>query len=207
MQNFTTTKTVLVTATAICALLLAAPVNAGPRDIQLAQASTTTQAPSAPPGVQPSTPESTSGHDQVLTPAASSPAIASAPPTAGMSHSKSAANPEDRVEARIKQLHAQLHITPAQESQWNQVAQVMRDNAASIGGLIRQRQQNAKQFTAVDDLKNYEAIADAHDKGLEKLVPAFETLYASLSDAQKKSADRLFRGAPHHSESMAKKGT
>ena len=38
----------------------------------------------------------------------------------------------DRAEARIKQLHDQLKITPAQEPQWNAVAQAMRDDAAAM---------------------------------------------------------------------------
>jgi protein CpxP len=38
-------------------------------------------------------------------------------------------NVEERVERRIKELHTQLRITPAEEPQWNQFAQVMRENA------------------------------------------------------------------------------
>jgi hypothetical protein len=41
-------------------------------------------------------------------------------------------NAEERVENRIKDLHAQLHITPAEEPQWNQFAGVMRENAREM---------------------------------------------------------------------------
>ena len=54
-------------------------------------------------------------------------------------------------------------------------------------------------MNAVDDLHSYEAIADAHAAGVKKLMTAFETLYASLSDAQKKNADAVFRHRPHPS--------
>jgi hypothetical protein len=47
----------------------------------------------------------------------------------------------------------------------------------------------------VDDFKNYEHIVEAHVDGLKKVVPAFEKLYDSLSDQQKKMADSMFRGA------------
>jgi protein CpxP len=99
----------------------------------------------------------------------------------------------DRVEARIKQLHDALHITDAQSGQWNAVAQTMRDNAATMDKLLQDRAATIKTASAVDDLRSYQTLADAHAEGLRKFVPAFETLYASLSDDQKKAADELFR--------------
>ena len=103
----------------------------------------------------------------------------------------------DRVEARIANLHQQLHITAAQETQWAPVAQAMRDNAQAVRDLVKDRKAKAASMNAVDDLRSYEAIADAHADGLKKLIPAFETLYASMSDDQKKVADTLFRHARH----------
>jgi len=126
-------------------------------------------------------------------PPGATPAPPNAPPPA----------PADRVETRIKSLHDQLKITPAQESQWAAVAQAMRDSANQMQTLVQQRAQKVKTMTAVDDLRSYQAIAQAHLDGLNKLVPAFETLYASMSDAQKKNADIVFqrrpRGAPKKS--------
>ena len=45
----------------------------------------------------------------------------------------------ERVEARIKELHAQLRITPAEEPQWNEFAQVMRENARDMDQAFMQR--------------------------------------------------------------------
>lgn len=103
------------------------------------------------------------------------------------------ASPEDRVEARIKVMHARLMITLAQEEQWAKVAEVMRDNEKTIEPLIKARVANAKTMTAVDDLKSYAEITDAHADGIKKFTPVFATLYASMSDAQKKDADTMFR--------------
>jgi acyl-coenzyme A synthetase/AMP-(fatty) acid ligase len=64
------------------------------------------------------------------------------------------ASSEDRVETRIKDMHAKLKITQAQEEQWAKVAQVMRDNEKTIEPLIKARTANAKTMTAVDDLKS-----------------------------------------------------
>src|ERR1039457_3926212 len=45
------------------------------------------------------------------------------------------ASAEDRVEARITDMHAKLKITQAQEDQWAKVAQSMRDNEKAIEPL------------------------------------------------------------------------
>jgi protein CpxP len=103
------------------------------------------------------------------------------------------ASAEDRVEARITDMHAKLKITQAQEDQWAKVVQVMRDNGKTIEPLIMDRAKNAKTMTAIDDLNSYAAITDAHADGIKKFTPVFATLYAGMSDAQKKEADALFR--------------
>ena len=56
-------------------------------------------------------------------------------------------------------------------------------------------------MNAVDDLKSYGEITDAHADGIKKFTPVFATLYDSMSDAQKKQADTLFR----HGGKMSKK--
>ncbi len=99
----------------------------------------------------------------------------------------------DRVEARIKELHTKLKITPAQEELWNHVTQVMRDNAKTMEALIKARSEEASSMTAIDDLKSYGEIVEAHANGIRKFIPAFEPLYAGMSDAQKKAADTFFR--------------
>jgi hypothetical protein len=102
----------------------------------------------------------------------------------------------DRAEARIKELHTKLKITPAQKDLWNQVTQVMRDNAKTMEALIKSRSEEASTMTAIDDLKSYGEIVEAHADGIRKFIPVFEPLYASMSDAQKKDADKLFRHHP-----------
>lgn len=98
----------------------------------------------------------------------------------------------DRTEARIKELHTKLKITPAQEELWNNVTQVMRDDAKTMEALIKARSEQEGAMTAVDDLKSYGAIAEAHVDYLKKFIPVFEPLYAGMSDTQKKNANLLF---------------
>ncbi len=98
----------------------------------------------------------------------------------------------DRIEDRIASLHQRLKITEAQAPQWNEVAQIMRENGQGMHALAQQRKAKAKGMTAVEDLHSYEEIAAAHAEGLKKLIPAFERLYATMSDDQKKNADLVF---------------
>jgi hypothetical protein len=69
----------------------------------------------------------------------------------------------------------------------------MRDNAKAMNDLQEQRKQDAKSMTAVTAVKSYQAVIEAHEAGMAKFVPAFESLYDSMSDAQKKAADAMFR--------------
>ncbi len=96
------------------------------------------------------------------------------------------------VDEWIAYLQDHLHITPAETAQWNAVAQVMKDNAESIHRLVEERNQNQKAMDAVDDLRSYEQLTEAQVDGIKRLIPVFETLYAGMSDDQKKNADIVF---------------
>ena len=99
----------------------------------------------------------------------------------------------DRVEDRISDLHTRLVITAAQEDSWGKVAGIMRDNANTMAALTQARSDKRAGMNAIDDLKSYAEIAEAHADGLQKFTPAFGSLYDSMSDQQKKNADSIFR--------------
>lgn len=101
----------------------------------------------------------------------------------------------DRVEGRITELHTKLHITGEQEPKWQTFAQVMRDNAKRMDDVLAKRSQSLKGINAVDDLRSYRDMTEAHYDNLKKLVGAFEPLYDSLNADQKKSADTIFAQA------------
>jgi protein CpxP len=143
-------------------------------------------------------------------------ALASATPSLAASHEQgmaksmkaTKATKTERVEDRIKELYTKLKITPAQEGLWDNVTRIMRENAVTMEALIKERSEKAGTKNAVDDLKSYSAIAEAHADGLKRFIPAFEPLYASMSDAQKKDADTLFhRQGPKKAKSKAKAKT
>ena len=69
----------------------------------------------------------------------------------------------------------------------------MRANGQAMVDLQKQRAADANSMSAVDVVKSYAQVIDAHEDGMKKFIPPFEALYNSMSDAQKKSADSLFR--------------
>ena len=120
-----------------------------------------------------------------------SPPAAAASPMAD--HPVSGKNAEERVENRIKELHAQLRITPAEEPQWNEFAQVMRENAREMDQVFMQRAQQYPTMNAVQNMQSYEQISEEHAQRVQKLVPAFQKLYDAMPDQQKRLADQVFR--------------
>ncbi len=142
--------------------------------------------------VYPSAPQA----QQTGAPAAQTQAAQTAAPAA-----QPQASETSRIDARIKAFHARLKITPAQEEQWNKLADVMRENATTMMALAKARRAKGA-MNAVDDLKSYSEIVDAQAAGLHKFIPAFEPLYNSMSDGQKKNADAVFT---RHFQKKAKK--
>lgn len=131
---------------------------------------------------------------------ASMPATSAMPATPASKH-------EARIEERIAYLHKQLKITPAQETQWKAFADAMREDGETMGKRYEQRMKGVSSQSALDNMRNYADITQAHADGAKKLVAAFEPLYNSLSAEQKQAADTTFRermGQHHHRGPMPK---
>jgi len=97
------------------------------------------------------------------------------------------------VEARIKELHGKLAIKPSQQAAWDQLATVMRENGRAMERLAREEYAKSDKMSALDDLRSYGALTDAHAAALKSFTAAFKTLYDGMSPAQRKNADALFR--------------
>ena len=80
---------------------------------------------------------------------------------------------------RITDLHSRLHITAEQKPQWDQFTQVMRDNAKEMDEAYQQRAEKMGTMSAVDNMQSFAQIEQQRAQEMEKLVPAFQTLYAS----------------------------
>ena len=103
----------------------------------------------------------------------------------------------DYTEARIKQLQGSLKITKDQEELWNNLTQVMRENAKDMDALTddlaKEKAEGTKNMNAVEHMKFHSQIAEAHSDQLKKFIPPIEALYSSMSDEQKNITDKIFR--------------
>jgi periplasmic protein CpxP/Spy len=91
-----------------------------------------------------------------------------------------------------------LHITPAQQSEWDQFAQVMRENAKNMDHDIEQRGARFTSMSALENMQSYAQIAQQHAEDTQKLAATFQALYGSMSEDQKKNADAVFRVREDH---------
>lgn len=103
----------------------------------------------------------------------------------------------EHAEAQIKQLQDELNITEAQNVLWNNVTQVMRENAKEMDAITKDSSERTKTMNAVEHLKFHSQITEAHLNQMKKFIPPFEALYASMSDEQKKITDTIFRTGKH----------
>lgn len=131
-------------------------------------------------------------------------------PTSPASHVSStspAARHQARIDERIAYLHKQLKVTSAQETQWGAFADAMREDGQTMSQLYERRVSSLPNESAVDNMRGYAEITQAHADDVKKLAAAFEPLYASFSPEQKQAADTTFReemGRPHRREPQPK---
>jgi len=60
-------------------------------------------------------------------------------------------------------------------------------------------------MTATENMQSYADVSMAHAQDVEKLVPAFQALYGTMSDSQKRMADQVFRDDANHGD-QARRG-
>jgi hypothetical protein len=94
------------------------------------------------------------------------------------------------VEQSLGILHQRLAITAAQEGAFAGLAAVMRENARMAPGGP------PANADAVEQLRLAIQYGQQYIAGLRRLLPALQTLYATLSPAQRGVADQLFRQGP-----------
>ena len=111
---------------------------------------------------------------------------------------------QEKVEARISDMYATLHITKAQDAEWNAFAQVMLDNAQAMDGAVKQYGGDRSKLSAPEIIGDYEQIAAQHAQNVARLAAAVSMLYADLSPEQKTLADAMFRERPSGKAASAK---
>jgi hypothetical protein len=127
---------------------------------------------------------------------AGGPVLAQAPapaPGAPSSNATNGATAGSQVDQRITQMHRRLKITPEQESAWGAFAQMMRDNVSSTEQAYKNRRASIATMSAPENMQNFAQIEQARAQGVQNLAASFQTLYGTMSDDQKQTADAMFR--------------
>ena len=109
------------------------------------------------------------------------------------SHAVARTSAVEYTEAQIKKLQSTLNITEAQKPLWNNLTQVMRENAKEMDAMNKGRTENTEPMNAVEHMKFHSQITQSHLAQINKLIPPFEAFYNSLSDQQKNITDMVFR--------------
>ena len=125
------------------------------------------------------------------------PVNSTATPSEARHHEMERMMPGQFVDGRIAFLKAELKITPAQETEWQQVAAAMRENARALDQTITTAQQNRTTIDAVQRLESREQFAKVLADNDARLLAAFKPLYASLSPEQQQMANQLVGGHYH----------
>jgi Tfp pilus assembly protein PilN len=103
----------------------------------------------------------------------------------------------EHTEARIKLLQDALKITDIQKESWNNLTQVMRENAKVMDALSKDRAEKTAALNSVERLKFHSQISEVQLEQLKKLIPPFEALYVIMSDEQKASTDAIMQTGKH----------
>ena len=122
-------------------------------------------------------------------------AVAQPPPDAAMT--AEARMGMERVEKHIAELQRRLRITPAQQPQWDAFTGIMRQNAQHQEALHASA---AAARSATDMLRAYAANVQGHAADVQRLLPAFDALYATMTPDQRAAADRMFQQFEARSE-------
>ena len=99
----------------------------------------------------------------------------------------------EHTEAQIKQLQGALNITEAQQPLWNNMTQVMRENARDMDALNKERAAQTMPMNAIEHMKFHSQVTQSHLSQMNKLIPPFEAFYDSMSDQQKNITNIVFR--------------
>ena len=102
------------------------------------------------------------------------------------------------IEDRLASLKAELAITDAQSARWTAFADAWREQANSMrnsmGAMMGLMMNTDTSVSAPDRADAMVAMMSARLESMKAVVAAEKALYTELTDAQKKTVDRLLSG-------------
>ena len=98
---------------------------------------------------------------------------------------------DQRIEHGIAFVEGFVNFTPEQTTAWSELTDAVRAGNASIGEKCEELENSGEPKSAPDRLQRLETLASTGLGILQRIRPAFERFYATLSDKQKKAVDDL----------------
>ena len=98
---------------------------------------------------------------------------------------------DQRIEHGLAFVEGFVNFTPEQTTAWSELTDVVRAGSASIGEKCEELEKTGMPESAPDRLQRFETLASTGLGILQRIRPAFERFYATLSDKQKKAVDDL----------------
>ncbi len=98
---------------------------------------------------------------------------------------------DQRIEHGLAFVEGFVNFTPEQTAAWSELTDAVRAGSASIGEKCEELEKAGIPESAPDRLRQFESLATTGLGILQRIRPAFERFYASLSDKQKKAVDDL----------------
>lgn len=102
----------------------------------------------------------------------------------------------ERIEGRLAFLKTELKITDAQMAAWDKLADALRKTAETHGDMMKSHMQEMRDGSFFkkplpDRLTFMETMMSARLEQVKSVHAAVDELYATLSDDQKKEADKI----------------
>jgi protein CpxP len=137
------------------------------------------------------------------------------PPAAShrMHAKQSAFTPAERVEARLAYDKTALKITNAQESQWNDYADYVRQTAQEMQKRFQSMRAaerghgNRQRPNAIQRLERQQAFLSEASTRLNQRLAVEKPLYAALTPEQQKVADLVLSPRGHHRRMHDRRGS
>ena len=115
--------------------------------------------------------------------------------------------PSERMEARLAHIRTTLNITDAQQAQWENFSNVLRQHARDMDQRIQQRMAQREQaggqrperpqVSAIDRLERQQQRLAQRSARLNEVVAAAKPLYVALSPEQQQIADKMLSREDH----------
>jgi hypothetical protein len=98
---------------------------------------------------------------------------------------------DKRIEHGLAFVEGFVNFTPEQTTSWGELTQAVRAGSATIGAKCEEMKAADTPESAPDRLQHFESLATTGLAILQRLRPAFDRFYATLSDKQKTALDSL----------------